>query len=69
MSRLQSLYSTLYKRRSGKSEAECLDFLGNLNIPKLSDDDRTSCEGKLTLNEYWQALNLWVVVRVLVMTA
>ena len=28
-----------------------------LNIPKLSDDDdRTSCEGKLTLNECWEAL-------------
>ena len=23
---------------------------------KLSDDDRTSCEGKLTLNECWEAL-------------
>ena len=39
-----------------KSEAECLDFLRNLNIPKLSDDDRTSCEGKLTSNECWEAL-------------
>ena len=56
MSSLKSFYSTLYKRRSEKSEAECLDFLRNLNIPKLSDDDRTSCEGKLTLNECWEAL-------------
>ena len=56
MSSLRSFYSALYKRRSEKSEAECLDFLGNLNIPKLSDDDRTSCEGKLTLNECWEAL-------------
>ena len=56
MQSLKSFYSTLYKRRSEKSEAECLDFLGDLNIPKLSDDDRTSCEGKLTLNEYWEAL-------------
>ena len=47
MSNLKSFHSTLYKRRSEKSEAECLDFLGNLNIPKLSDDDRTSCEGWL----------------------
>ena len=43
MSSLKSFCSTLYKRQSEKSEAECLDFLGNLNIPKLSDDDRTSC--------------------------
>ena len=56
MSSLKSLYSTLCKRRSEKSEAECLDFLWNLNIPKLSEDDRTSCKGKLTLNECWEAL-------------
>ena len=56
MSSLKSFYSTLNKRRSEKSEAECLDFLGNLNIPKLSDDDRISCGGKLTLNECWEAL-------------
>ena len=56
MSSLKSFYSTLCKRRSEKSEAECLDFLGNLNIPKLSDDARTSCEGKLTLDECWEAL-------------
>ena len=47
----KSFHSTLYKRPSEKSEAQCLDFLGNLNIPELSDDDRTSCEGKLRLNE------------------
>ena len=56
MSSLKSFYSTLYKRQREKSEAECLDFLGNLNIPKLSNDDRTSCEGKLTLHECWEAL-------------
>ena len=56
VSSLKSFYSALYKRRSENSEAECLDFLGNLNIPKLIDDDRTSCDGKLTLNECWEAL-------------
>ena len=50
-------YSILYKRRSEKSKVECLDFLGNLNIPKLSNDDRTSCENKLALTECWEALN------------
>ena len=32
MPSLKSFYPTLYKRRSEKSEAECLDFLRNLNI-------------------------------------
>ena len=69
MSSLKSFYSTLYKRRSEQSEAECLDFLGNLNIPKLSDDDRSSCESKLTLNECWEALKSMGSSKVLVMTA
>ena len=69
MSSLKSFYSTLYKGRSEKSEVECLDFLRNLNIPKLSDDRRTSYEGKLTFNECWEALNFSVVVRVLAMMA
>ena len=56
MSSLKSFYSTLYKRRNEKSEVEFLYFLRNLNIPKLSDDDRTSCKGKLTLNACWEAL-------------
>ena len=49
MSSLKSFRSTLYSKQHEKSEAECLDFLRNLNIPKLSDDNRTSCEGNLTL--------------------
>ena len=48
---LKSFHSNLCKRQSKKTEEECLDFLRDLNIPKLSYNDRTSCKGKLTLNE------------------
>ena len=34
-----------------------MDYLGSLNLPKLSNDGRLSCEGKLTLQECWKALN------------
>ena len=34
-----------------------MDYLQSLNLPKLSNDDRLSCEGKLTLQECWEALN------------
>ena len=29
----------------------------SLNLPELSNDDRLSCEGKLVLQECWEALN------------
>ena len=32
-------------------------YLRSLNLPKLSNDDRLSCEGKLTLQECREALN------------
>ena len=40
-----------------KTETECIDDLRSLRLPKLSNDDRLSCEGKLTLQECWEALN------------
>ena len=33
-----------------------MDYLHSLNLPKLLNDDRLSCEGKLTLKECWEAL-------------
>ena len=34
-----------------------MDYLQSLNLPKLSNDDRLCCEGKLNLQECWEALN------------
>ena len=36
---------------------ECLEYLHSLNIPKLSEAERNSCEGLLTKKECWEALN------------
>ena len=47
----------MYITRSNKTEDECIAYLRNINIPKLTDDERNVCEGKLTKMEIWYALN------------
>ena len=53
---IRSYYSSLYKRRSNKSESDSLSYLTNLNLPKFSEDQQNLCEGKLTRRECWEAL-------------
>ena len=48
---IRSYYSSLYKRHSNKSESDCLSYLTNLSLPKLSVDQHNLCEGKLTRRE------------------
>ena len=55
---IRSYFSSLYKRHSNKSESDCLSYVTNLNLPKLSVDLQNLCEGKLTRKECWQALLL-----------
>ena len=42
-SEIKSFDSKLYERRSQKTEQECLNFLDELNTPKLSVDDQRLC--------------------------
>ena len=48
MTELKAFYSSLYTRWSTKSESECLSYLHTLNIPKLTESEKDSCEGRLT---------------------
>ena len=57
LSSIKDFYATLYKRRSTKNERECLEYLHSLDIPKLSEAERNSCEGLLTKKECWEALS------------
>ena len=57
MLEIKTFYSNLYKRTSVKTEVECLQYLLKLSTPKLSEDEKSLCEGKLTLNECWNALS------------
>ena len=34
---LKKFYSSLYTRRSNKTEDKCIAYLRNINIPKLTD--------------------------------
>ena len=56
MSELKPYYQNLYRKRSVKTEEECLKYLSELNTPSLSLEERELCEGKLTLTECWNAL-------------
>ena len=60
MSNLKTFHGTLYKSRSHKTESECLSYLDSIDIPKLSEDEKNSCEGKLTVKECWDAHNSMV---------
>ena len=57
MSEIKAFYSKLYKKTSVKTEEECLQYLSNLSTPVLTEDEKSLCEGKLTLSECWEALN------------
>ena len=53
----KKFYSSLYTRKSLKSEKECLEFLADINTPLLSSDNQKVCDTSLTLMELYDALN------------
>ena len=57
LTRMRDFYSNLYKLRGTKTEKECLQYLYDLNLTQLNDQDRNSCEGLLTNKKCWDLLN------------
>ena len=57
LANIKSFYSEMYTRRSVKTEKEIFDYLCDLNIPELSHEAMTLCEGKRTVKECWNALD------------
>ena len=53
---LKNFHGNLYRRTSVKTEGECFQYLEKLNTPMLTPDEQSLCEGKLTLQECWEAL-------------
>ena len=47
MKELKIFYSSLYTRWSTMTESECLSYLRTVNIPKLTESEKDSCEGRL----------------------
>ena len=53
---VKSYFGNLYSSRSLKTEHECLEYLKGIKAHVLTTDQCKSCEGKLSLNEIYQAL-------------
>ena len=53
---IKSFYEILYTKRSLKTEKECLQYLSRINTPQLLQSDKAFCDGKLTLQNIWEAL-------------
>ena len=58
MTELNHFYSKLYRkgRESSVLELERI-FLDDPNFPKLNETQKCSCEGKLSVNEFFNALS------------
>ena len=57
MRKLNTYYSSLYARKSIKTEKECLDYLADINSPILTNEEQHLCEGQLMLVEVFYALS------------
>ena len=53
---LKTFYGQLYRSRSFKTEAQCYEYLNEINTPHVSSDEIDSCEGKLSMKECFEAL-------------
>ena len=53
LSEQKRFYKDLYKSRSKDAEKDSVidDFLSKLGIPKLSENQKRQCEGKITIQE------------------
>ena len=45
---LKQFYSGLYRKKSIKTEQECMLYLEDINTPTLTEEKQKQCEGKLT---------------------
>ena len=51
LDQIETFYKNLYASEGTFSNEECDTFIRNLELPKLSDEDRDSLEGQLTYDE------------------
>ena len=57
MRKLNTYYSSLYARKSIKTEKECLDYLADINSPILTNEEQYLCERQITPVEVFDALS------------
>ena len=56
MRKLNTYYSSVYAKKSIKTEKECLDYLADINSPILTNEEQRLCEGQLSPVEVFDAL-------------
>ena len=63
LSELKSFYSDLYEQKGTKTKADCLHYISNFSVPKLSEEDRTICEGELSKKNAMMPYFHWVTTK------
>ena len=53
---IKSFYQSLYSRKSLKTGKQCLDYLKDINTPKITTWQKKVCEEKLTVKEFFDTL-------------
>lgn len=53
---LHGFYSNLFQRKSTKTLAECDNFLENIDVPKISAQQKLSCEQDISIDELKDSL-------------
>ena len=56
MSEIRRFYKTLFTRKSTKTEDECLEFLSNVPLPSISDEQNNELNKPITKQELRLAL-------------
>ena len=57
MRKLNTYRSSLYTRKSIKTEKECLDYLADINTPIVTNEEQHLCEGQLMPVEVFDTLS------------
>jgi hypothetical protein len=53
---IENFYGNIFSRKNTRTEEECIKYIGQLNTPKLTNEERQKCEGPLKLQECYESL-------------
>ena len=56
LSAIRTFIQNCIKKQSTKTKNACLSYLANFKLPRLMENERVLCEGKLTKRKCWEAL-------------
>ena len=56
MNEIQTYFQSKYRKKGNITERSCKEFLGNIKLPSLSQEQVNLCDGPVTLLEISKAL-------------